>query len=107
MPSATIHLQTPIERTPRVLQVEGLFDLPPSRVSEATWTAELPLEVKPWNIGLIVGPSGCGKSTLARRLWPSQTACAPSWPCDRAIVDAFPRRMSIKEIVGLLSSVGF
>jgi ABC-type glutathione transport system ATPase component len=32
------------------------------------WNVSLPLDVRPWNIGLIVGPSGCGKSTIARRL---------------------------------------
>src|ERR1700682_221134 len=72
MPTVAIHLQTPIRRTPRVLQLEGLFDLPPGRVSAVIWTAELPLDDKPWDIGLIIGPSGCGKSTLARRLWPEQ-----------------------------------
>jgi GNAT superfamily N-acetyltransferase len=103
----SINLQAPIHRSPRVLQIEGLFDLPPSRVSEVIWTAELPLDEKPWHIGLIVGPSGCGKSTLARRLWPEQMADEPTWPRDRAIVDGFPNGMSIKDIVGLLSSVGF
>jgi ABC-type transport system involved in cytochrome c biogenesis ATPase subunit len=89
------------------MQIEGLFDLQPSRVSEITWTAELPLEEREWHIGLIVGPSGCGKSTLARRLWPEQIVYEPDWPRDKAIVDAFPERMSIKKVVALLSSVGF
>jgi GNAT superfamily N-acetyltransferase len=103
----SIDLRTPIRPTPRVLQIEGLFDLPPSSVSEVHWTVDLPLDEKPWHIGLIVGPSGSGKSTLARRLWPEQMAYEPAWPEDLAVVDAFPREMSIKEIVALLSSVGF
>lgn len=107
MSTVTIHLQTPIHRTPRVAQIEGLFDLPPSKMSELAWTVELPLEEKPWHIGLIVGPSGSGKSTLARRLWPEAMASEPAWPRDQAIVDGFPKGMPIKEIVGLLSSVGF
>src|SRR5437588_3936417 len=107
MPNVEIHLQTPVARTARVLQLEGLFDLPPSRVSESRWVAHLPLEERPWHIGLIVGPSGSGKSTLAQHLWPLQAAYEPAWPADGAIIDAFPERMSIKEIVGLLCSVGF
>src|SRR5262245_59155298 len=107
MPTATIHLRTPIQRTPRVAQIEGLFDLTSSAVAERVWTVELPLEEKPWNIGLVVGPSGSGKSTLARRLWPGDMAHEPVWPDDRAIIDAFPERMRIKEIARLLSSVGF
>lgn len=31
-------------------------------------TAELPIDDKPWQIGLIVGPSGSGKSSLGRAL---------------------------------------
>jgi hypothetical protein len=95
----------PIERTPRVKQLEGLFDVPPAQRSERRWKVSLPVEERDWNIGLIVGPSGCGKSTLARECF----ACPPepTWPSDRAIVDAFPPTLGIKEIVSLLSSVGF
>src|SRR5579872_7362173 len=60
-----------------------------------------------WRIGLIVGPSGCGKSTLARELFPKGLIDGFEWPGDKSIVDAFPPCMGIKEVVGLLSSVGF
>jgi GNAT superfamily N-acetyltransferase len=106
MSQAIITLSTPITRTPRVLQVEGIFDLPPSERSELRWRVALPLDERPWNLGLLVGPSGCGKSTIARRLWPYHLFCQPDWPVDRAVVDAFPEALPIKEIVGLLSSVG-
>jgi hypothetical protein len=96
-----------IERTPRVLQVEGLFDLQPRPETRLQWRVALPLDERPWQVGLIVGPSGCGKTTIARRLWPEQLAARPRWPRSRAVVDAFPARMPIKEIVRLLSSVGF
>lgn len=107
MPRTTITVTSPIQRTGRVQQVEGLFDLPPSRQTELRWEVALPLEEKPWNVGLIVGPSGSGKSTIARRLWPAQLAFEPAWQADKAVLDAFPEGMSIKEIVTLLSSVGF
>src|SRR5437899_1306814 len=107
MLTTTVSVSVPIVRTPRVQQVEGLFDLPPSRQTEVRWEVTLPLDERPWHIGLIVGPSGCGKSTIARRLWPVQLAYEPTWPGDRAILDAFPEEMSIKDIVALLSSVGF
>src|SRR5580700_337396 len=105
MPSIDCLRSVPIERTPRVKQLEGLFDVPPAQRSERRWKVSLPIEERPWNIGLIVGPSGCGKSTLARECF----ACPPepTWPSDRAIVDAFPPTLGIKEIVSLLSSVGF
>lgn len=94
-------------RTPRVMQLEGLFDLPPARRSEVAWSANLPLEERPWQIGLIVGPSGCGKTTLARELFPEAPARDFDWPRDKSIVDAFPAAMGIREITRLLSSVGF
>jgi ABC-type ATPase involved in cell division/GNAT superfamily N-acetyltransferase len=107
MPTLTISVSAPIQRTARVQQVEGLFDLVPSRQAALHWDVSLPLEERPWQVGLIVGPSGCGKSTIARGLWPSQLAYEPAWPADRAILDAFPETLSIKEVVALLSSVGF
>ena len=66
----TITVETPIIETPRIAQVRGLFDLPHADHSRLTWTVDLPLEQRPWQIGLVVGPSGCGKSTIARALWP-------------------------------------
>jgi ABC-type ATPase with predicted acetyltransferase domain len=107
---AHITVSTPIERTPRVLQVEGLFDLPPSRQASLQWDVCLPLDERPWNLGLVVGPSGSGKSTITRELFGPQLRALdalPPWPADRAIVDAFPPDLPVKEVVALLSSVGF
>jgi len=110
MPKVRVAVETPIVRTPRVAQVEGLFDIPPTKNAHLAWDVHLPLEEKPWNIGLIVGPSGSGKSTTARALF-SETLAAqeslPGWTANQSILDGFPMEMSIKEIVGLLSSVGF
>lgn len=96
-----------IERTPRVQQLEGMFDVPPTKQSKQEWTVNLPIDDQPWNIGLLVGPSGCGKSTLARELWPKELVDGFKWPKQKSLVDAFPNTMSIKEITLLLSSVGF
>lgn len=107
MPVAHILKKSEIIRSARTAQLEGLFELPPTERSEVSWTASLPFEERSWNIGLIVGPSGCGKSTIARELFPGVIDRAFDWPEDRSIVDAFPKDMGIKDIVELLSSVGF
>jgi hypothetical protein len=110
MPEAHITVESAIYESPRVLQVRGLFDLPPARTSRLEWHVDLPLADKPWHIGLIVGPSGCGKSTIARRLFAqslAEQAALDDWPSDRSILDAFPAEMPVKEVVALLSSVGF
>jgi GNAT superfamily N-acetyltransferase len=82
--------------------------LRPPSTSRVEWSVALPLEERPWNIGLIVGPSGSGKSTIARHLWPELAACGlASWPADASVLDGFPATMSIKDVTGLLCSVGF
>jgi ABC-type polar amino acid transport system ATPase subunit len=90
-----------------VLQLEGMFDVPPAERSEEKWSVHLPLEDRDWNIGLIVGPSGSGKSTIARKLFSKHLLEAQSWSKTKSIIDDFPAEMSIKDIVALLSSVGF
>jgi ABC-type lipoprotein export system ATPase subunit/GNAT superfamily N-acetyltransferase len=104
---ADIAVSSEIERTARVVQVEGMFDVPPSKRTEQRWSVDLPIEEKSWNVGLIVGPSGCGKSTVARQLFGEALGRAFAWPATRAILDGFPSVMGIKDIVELLSSVGF
>ena len=106
---AVITVESPVVESPRVQQVCGLFDLAPEKTSRLHWEVSLPLDERPWNIGLITGPSGCGKSTIARHFWPRETlkSAALTWPRDRALLDAFPETASIKEVTALLSAVGF
>lgn len=106
MPRVDILRKTEIERTPRVMQLEGLFDLPASKVSESKWTVDLELPTE-WNVGLIVGPSGSGKSTIARELFGKHLVAAYEWSEQRSIIDGFPTTKGIKDITGVLSSVGF
>lgn len=96
-----------VVRTPRVTQIEGIFDMPPTQRSAVAFRANLPIETRPWNVGLIVGPSGSGKSTIAREAFGSAVSEVAEWPADRSIVDGFLKELGIKEIVEFLSSVGF
>ncbi len=81
-----------------------MFDLADSAASTLTWDVHLPIDAKPWHVGLIVGPSGSGKTTIARHLFgePAEIDVGMS-----SVLDAFPREMPITEIVALLSAVGF
>jgi ABC-type ATPase with predicted acetyltransferase domain len=88
------------------MQMEGIFDVPLSERSAETWQVDLTLP-DAWNVGLIVGPSGSGKSTIARELFGAHLSHDWEWSNDKSILDGFPQVMSIKEIVALLSSVGF
>ena len=96
-----------IARTARVKQLEGMFDLPPSKRAELTWDVSLPIEDKPWQIGLIHGPSGCGKSTIAREVFGDKLIAGFPWTTGRTVIDDFPENLPVKEVTGLLSAVGF
>lgn len=110
--SVQVNLTSAIVRSPRVMQVEGLFDLTPEKQDAFMIRADLPLHDQPWNVGLIVGPSGSGKSSVARHLFPRDDASYMwaddfEWDPERSIVDGFPSWMEVSDLGELLSSVGF
>jgi len=100
-----VHVEVDIEHTPRTMQCGAMFDVPPDTHIERTWQADLPIEQQEWSVGLIVGPSGAGKSSVARQCFPYQAD--PQWSEGRSVLDEFPADASIRDIVNLLTSVGF
>lgn len=105
-----ITVETPIVETARVAQVRGMFDLPATATSQVDWEVSLPLDERPWNVGLIVGPSGCGKSTIARTIFGDDVelrAMLDERTGNGTVIDAFPPDLSIREAVELLSATGF
>lgn len=106
MTTINIMRNSEIVRSPRVMQLEGIFDVPPAERTELSWSVDINLP-ESWNIGLIVGPSGCGKTTIARELFGDHMIDQHPWGENTSILDDFPKSMSIKDITSLLSSVGF
>lgn len=106
MPRVDLTLETPIDRSPRVKQLEGMFDVPENRLAKAEFHFDVPLDDRPWQVGLIVGPSGAGKSRVAKALFGDALKEVYDWDVDKAIVDGFGD-LAVKEVVGALSSVGF
>lgn len=102
----SVRLDTPVMKSARVLQVAGMFDVPLEQRLTHELDAALPIEDRPWTIGLITGPSGAGKSTLARQVWGDAVMAGFDWSPDKAIVDDFPAGLPMKDVVGLLTSVG-
>lgn len=107
MPAVDVTNRVAIVRSARVMQVSSLFDVPPASESSRTWTCDLPLESRAWDVGLIVGPSGAGKTSVARALFGAQVVSGFDWPSDRSVVDAFPSALSVKDVVSALTAVGF
>jgi GNAT superfamily N-acetyltransferase len=101
----SVTLESAIPRTARVMQVGSMFDVPIEQKLRREINVSLPLDERPWNVGLIVGPSGAGKSRLARKVWP-QCMTQPAWDAEAALVDGFPAGMSIRDVTGLLTAVG-
>lgn len=105
-----IKLQTEIARTPRVMQLEGMFDLQAAEYSVTEIQNTIPdLSTKDWNVGLIVGPSGAGKTTVAREMFGNQLLQTEKmvWDNKSAVIDNFPKELAIRDITEMLSSVGF
>lgn len=105
MQSTHIVRETTIEKTGRVMQVAGIFDLDLQAKSKEEWDVSLDLP-NDWQIGLIVGPSGSGKSTILNELFGDFVSSGYDWSKTNSIVDCFPKGMSVKDITGYLSSVG-
>lgn len=111
MPSdrGLIDRSSPIARSARIMQLEGMFDLKPADEDHVR-IAALPVDElagHDWSIGLVVGPSGSGKSTVAREAFGSLVDPELAWPTAEAVVDSFPPAMSMRDVSELLSSVGF
>lgn len=106
MPRIELERSAPRERTARVLQIEGIFELERAEHSRRRWVVDLPLAERNWRIGMIAGPSGAGKTTLLEAFF-GPAVVRFDWPSERAVVDAFPPELGIKEVIGHLARVGF
>lgn len=105
-----IILTSDIVRSPRVMQIEGLFDIEATKKSTTVIENKLNhVNEKDWNVGLIVGPSGAGKSTVARNTFGDKVFDIEkiNWSKNHSLLDDFPETFSTKQIVELLSAVGF
>jgi len=106
MPRVDLDLSVEIERTPRVVQVEGIFDVPEAKRATVSMHFDAPFDQRPWQIGLIVGPSGSGKSSVARHLFGEALVEGYEWHPSRSVVDGFGD-LPVRDVTAALSSVGF
>ncbi len=106
MPLVDHVVSSPVSRSGRARQVEALFDVPPQERATLSWKGKVPIEDKPWNVGLIVGPSGCGKSTIARHLFGADYHPELEWG-EPSVIDDIAKGESVEAITNAFSSVGF
>lgn len=90
----------------RANKVKSLFNAESGH--EWTHVAEIPVEEKGWQIGLIVGPSGSGKSSIDSRIWDNIeiTDLSAGWPKGAPIVDGIAPEGNFNDVTAALSAVG-
>src|SRR6266404_4335358 len=64
-----IHREVEIEPTIRTELLSSMFEVPAKTKLSVSLSGDLPLDDRPWSIGLIVGPSGSGKTLLLNNLF--------------------------------------
>lgn len=104
MPTVNIVIDSEISQSPRVRQLEAIFDVPATERQHLEWKGDLPIDEKPWNVGLIVGPSGCGKSTILRDVFGEPKKFKWSTP---SVIDDFAAARPLEDITSVCQSVGF
>ncbi len=69
---------------------------------------DLPLDDRPWKVGLVVGPSGSGKTSIGRALWEGAAFYeqGAGWPTGAPIVDAIAPDGDFNAVTGALAAVG-
>lgn len=100
----SIHHQCTDFDTYRTARVRSLFNAESG--ADTRISAELPIEDRPWQLGVIVGPSGSGKTSIGRAIFGPRAMYAPRWPSDLAIVDAIAPQAGFESVTGALASVG-
>lgn len=87
-------------------KVAGMFDVAVADKMRREWDINLPIEDKPWQIGLIVGASGSGKSTIAMQAFGQNLHQGFEWHAS-CLLDDFSSSCDATLITETLSKVGF
>lgn len=105
MPSFNIVKEINPSTTFRVESVKSSFDLQVEKIVE-TFSGNIDIENKEWNIGLIVGSSGSGKTSIARDCFGDYIVADFNYESN-SVIDDMPKQKSVSEITKAFTSVGF
>lgn len=92
-----------VVKSPRVAQLEAIFDAPLEAKQTVSWHFDVPIESREWSVGLIAGPSGAGKTLVGRALFGDPLTF--EWT-QAAVLDDFGD-LSMSDITKALGAVGF
>lgn len=98
--------RTPDYDSYRAARVKSLFNCEDATAFDLV--ADLPIEERDWQIGVVVGPSGSGKSSIGKALWGGGPYRASQfrWPKDAPIVDVIGKGVEFDTVTGALGQVG-
>lgn len=89
----------------RAARVKSLFNA--EKGCDWERVAELPIEGKEWQIGLIVGPSGSGKTSIGSKIFNEPIYDLYSgWDSNKPIIDCIAPDGDFNTVTGMLSAVG-
>ena len=100
-------VSTPASDTYRANRVRSLSNGEKLQGSSHTVSVDLPIDEKPWRVGLVVGPSGSGKTTLGRKILGDDALHRGfEWSHTAPIVDEIGKGSEFNDVTGALASVG-
>lgn len=107
MPRIDLIVESTVEKTARVMQMSGIFDVVPEETQSVEWHLDFPIEDRDWNVGMIVGPSGSGKTRVAQHVFGDSLVHGFEWDKRKALLDDFPASVSVSDVTKTLTAVGF
>jgi len=105
MPNFNIIKTSEYKNTFRNESIKGQFDLKIKSITE-TFTGNIDIENKDWQIGIIVGSSGSGKTTIAKEVFKDSYITDFNYSAS-SVLDEMPQNKSTNEITKMFNSVGF
>lgn len=100
-------LTSPRSDSYRAARVRSMFNVEGGEEATTEVSVDLPIDERPWRVGLVVGPSGSGKSTVGRAIFGADAFHDGfAWSDSSPIVDEIGRGRPLNEVTGALASVG-
>lgn len=91
----------------RANRVRSLFNIENSETETHSISVDLPIDSRPWSIGLIVGPSGSGKTTVGRRVFGEDAMHRGFvWSESAPIIEEIGPSLGFNDVATALTSVG-
>jgi ABC-type ATPase with predicted acetyltransferase domain len=101
----TVRNECPDFTSYRAARVKSLFNVDAGNIFE--FEADIPIENRDWQLGVIVGPSGSGKTSIGRKILGAQAFYEPfGWETDQPIIETIAPHAPFDDVAAALAAVG-